>query len=236
MTTISHTKEKFAPITMDNGLIFFVPYITKILPTTVPSTWTQELVNTLSYMGNEERLAYDVYNRLYREWGTKQFINIASKSEIKHIQSVQALIQKYKLNETDGFSNIDLPSLGYIYTDVTDMSAGTYDIAKIQVLYDDLISIGMTSEIEALKVGCIVEVVDIDDLDKYIKIAEASKADDVIETFTFLRDGSYNHYWTFDSALKNKGVSAGCCTWAELCHPEYPDNKNGNKEKSRNKK
>ncbi len=26
----------------------------------------------------------------------------------------------------------------------------------------------------------------------------------------------------FDNGLKNKGVSAGCCTWSELCHPEYP--------------
>jgi len=44
----------------------------------------------------------------------------------------------------------------------------------------------------------------------------------------FLRDGSYNHYWSFDKGLKNRDISAGCCTWAELCHPEYPQNENGN--------
>jgi hypothetical protein len=79
-------------------------------------------------------------------------------------------------------------------------------------------------------------VVDVTDLDRDITIAQSENATDIVTVFNYLRDGSYNHYWAFDSGLKNKGVSAGCCTWAELCHPEYPDNENGNKEKSRNKK
>ena len=190
------------------------------------STLSEELANTLSYMGNEERLAYDVYNRLYAEWGTKQFTNIASKSEIKHIQSVQKLVQKYKMDDQASFTNVDLPALGYMYTPVESMKAGTYDISKIQRLYDDLIAVGVASEVEALKVGCTVEVVDITDLDEYIGIAEQSNASDVVEVFDYLRKGSYNHYWAFDKGLKNKGVSDGCCTWNELCHPEYPQNEN----------
>jgi hypothetical protein len=169
-------------------------------------------------------LAYDVYNRLYTEWGIKQFTNIASNSEYKHITAVQDLIKIYKLNENITFTNIDLEELGYSSTNIEDMQAGTYDISKIQRLYDDLISIGLRSEEDALKVGCTIEVVDIDDLDTYIQIAEASKADDVVNTFTFLRSGSYTHYWSFDNALVNRGFSNGCCTWNELCHPEYPQN------------
>ena len=187
------------------------------------SILSQELENTISYMGNEERLAYDVYNRLYSEWGTKQFTNIATKSEYKHITAVQQLVQKYKMSDDINFTNVDLPALGYMNTPIENMQAGTYDIAKIQKLYDDLISQGSTSEVEALKVGCIVEVVDVNELDEYIALAEESNAQDVIDVFNFLRDGSYNHYWAFDKGLKNRGIVDGCCTLGtEYCHPEYP--------------
>ena len=192
------------------------------------SALSQELANTLSYMGNEERLAYDVYNYLYAEFGTKQFTNIATKSEYKHITAVQQLVQKYKLDDTIAFSNVDLPSLGYINTPIESMQAGVYDISAIQALYDDLTTQGSASETDALKVGCIIEVVDVTDLDRDIAIAESENATDIVTVFNFLRDGSYNHYWAFDNGLKKNGVTEGCCTWNELYHPEYPQNEKGN--------
>jgi len=195
-------------------------------PTSIIS---QELLNTLSYMGNEERLAYDVYNRLYTQWGTQQFTNIANNSEIKHIEAVQGLVQKYKADDATSFTNVDLPALGYMNTPVESMQAGTYDISTIQGLYDDLVSMGLTSEMEALKVGCTVEVVDITDLDAYITLAQQSDASDIVEVFNYLRNGSYTHYWAFDEGVKNRGAEAGCCTWEELCHPEYPQNENDEK-------
>ena len=183
---------------------------------------SQELTDTLSYMANEERLAYDVYNYLYAEFGTKQFTNIATKSEYKHITAVQQLVQKYKLDDTVDFTNVDLLSLEYMNTPIESMQAGVYDISAIQALYDDLTAQGSASEIEALKVGCTIEVVDVTDLDKDIAIAESENATDIVTVFNFLRDGSYNHYWAFDRGLKNRGYTEGCCTWSELCHPEYP--------------
>ena len=225
LTTVNYAETKFAPIVMDDGLTIFLP-----LPSEkpdLPSALSEELVNTLSYMGNEERLAYDVYNRLYTEWGIKTFTHIANKSEIKHIRAVQDLIKKYKLNDANHFTNVDLPALGYMNTAVEDMKSGTYDISKIQRLYDDLVSMGSESDISALNVGCIIEVVDINDLDAYIHIAEDSNASDVVDTFNFLRNGSYTHYWAFDKALKNRGVADGCCALGTIdgvnyCHPEYP--------------
>jgi len=201
------------------------------------SILSQELANTLSYMGNEERLAYDVYNYLYAQFGIKQFTNIATNSEYKHITSVQELVQKYKLDDTIAFTNVDLPSLGYINTPIESMQAGVYDISAIQALYDDLTAQGSASEVDALKVGCTIEVVDVTDLDRDIAIAERENATDIVTVFNFLRDGSYNHYWAFDNGLKNNGVSDGCCTWTELCHPEYPQNESGNgKSKSNGKR
>lgn len=189
------------------------------------STLDENLINTLSYMGNEERLAYDVYNTLDEQYpNVKQFKNIATNSEYQHITAVQALVQKYKLNDDVNFTNVDLEPLGYINTPIEEMQAGTYDISVIQELYDNLVAQGSTSETEALRVGCIIEVVDIMDLDADIILAEDANALDLVTVFNFLRNGSYNHYWAFDGALKNEG---GCCPTAleilggTVC-PEYP--------------
>jgi hypothetical protein len=190
------------------------------------SNLSQDLINTLAYMGNEERLAYDVYNALYDQYGTEQFTKIATNGEYQHITAVQELIQKYKLSDDVNFTNIDLPALGYINTSIEEMDAGIYDIAAIQKLYDDLVAQGSTSEIDALKVGCIIEVVDVNDLNRDIALAESEGATDIVTVFSFLRDGSYNHYWAFDKGLKNQGIAEGCCTLGtEYCHPEYPNRK-----------
>lgn len=55
-----------------------------------------------------------------------------------------------------------------------------------------------------------VEVTDIDDLDKYIAGSTGNQA--LIDTFTTLRNGSYSHYWAFDDGLKSIGVDNGCCS------------------------
>lgn len=186
----------------------------------------EKLTNTLAHMGNEERLAYDVYNAFYDEYGTKQFINIATNGEYKHITAVQALVQKYKLNDDVNFTNVDLEPLGYIKTPIEKMQAGTYDIQAIQELYNTLVAEGLeNNEIDALKVGCKIEVIDVNDLNEYIALAGLQDANDIVTIFEFLRSGSYNHYWAFDKGLKDKGVTDGCCSLGEgYCKTinEYP--------------
>ena len=184
------------------------------------SKLSQELTDTLAYMGNEERLAYDVYNALYDRYGTQQFTKIATNGEYQHITAVQALIQKYKLSDDVSFTNIDLEPLGYMNTSIEDMQAGTYDILAIQDLYDYLMDLA-TDEIAALKVGCIIEVVDVNDLNRDIALAEAEGAADIVTVFNFLRDGSYNHYWSFDKGLQNKGVTDGCCSLGIIDGVDY---------------
>jgi hypothetical protein len=192
------------------------------------STLTQEVKNTLSYMGNEERLAYDVYNYLYSyhlensATDIKQLTNIASKSEYTHIQTVQLLVKKYISTPTE-FTNVDLNESNYKDTAIENMIAGSYDISAIQNLYDQLIAKGVQSKQDALEVGCMVEVTDINDLLVDIQAAQDSNASDVVTAFEFLRDGSYAHYWAFDKGLKNIGVTNGCCSLGdEYCHDEYP--------------
>ncbi|NPA50591.1 MAG: DUF2202 domain-containing protein [Epsilonproteobacteria bacterium] len=189
---------------------------------------TQELKDAIAYMGNEERLAYDVYSNLYQFYDgdnsdIKQLSNIAQKSEIRHIATVRALVEKYGLTQND-LTILDKEVVGGPDTDV-DSVKGKYDIDKIQKLYDALYAKGIESKQAALEVGCMVEVTDVNDLDEYIKEAEEINAKDVIDAFKALRSGSYNHYWAFDKGLKNMGVDEGCCSLGEeFCHPEYPQN------------
>jgi len=204
------------------------------------STLTPELKEALAHMGNEERLAYDVYFNLYNyhaDKGTEifQLYNISQNSEKTHVGIVQSLVQKYNLGASD------IPAVDEGVTSAYNMSnsitfeempSGVYDIPAIQSLYDSLYEKGITSQRDALEVGCMVEVVDVNDLDDYIELAEGSNAQDVIDAFTVLRSGSYSHYWAFDKGLKNLGVTDGCCSLgSDWCHPEYPQekgNSNGN--------
>jgi len=190
------------------------------------STMTQTLKNTLSFMGNEERLAYDIYNILFSIYPDVKQLNNIPKSEFKHISAVQGLVQKYIQSDAD-FTNVDLPALEYKDTAIAQMRAGVYDIKSIQDLYDALYAKGVKSERDALEVGCMVEVTDINDLEEKIAIAKQSNAGDVETVFNFLIEGSYNHYWAFDKGLKSRGVSAGCCALGvidgvDYCHLEYP--------------
>ena len=201
----------------------------------ITENMTQELKNSLAYMGNEERLAYDVYMNLYNFHETnnsmeiKQFKNIAEKSEMKHVGIVQSLVQRYNLGEDD----LTDVAKGVADNNVTfeNMPSGEYDIEAIQTLYNTLYDLGIQSQENALKVGCMVEVTDIEDLDKYIELAEESNATDVLEAFDVLRDGSYSHYWSFDKGLKNIGITNGCYFEGDLLLTNkdgiYPQNENG---------
>ncbi len=176
------------------------------------STLSQELMDSLAYMGNEERLAYDIYTTLYNyhsDAGTqiRQLQNIP-KAERKHVEIVQSVIQKYDIN-TDTLTDVVNPVADKNVA-FEDMPVGVYDIAHIQELYDMLYDKGIASQRAALEVGCMVEVIDIDDLDKFITQAQASNATDIVDAFNILRNGSYNHYWAFDKGLKNMGIAEGC--------------------------
>ena len=81
---------------------------------------------------------------------------------------------------------------------------------------------GDDSLVDALKVACMVEVTDINDLN--VDIALAGDVMELVDTFNILRDGSYNHYWGFDSALKAQGVTDGCCSIGIVAGIEYCKN------------
>jgi len=208
----------------------------------VKSTLSDEVKDTITYMSNEERLAYDVYTKLYSYHpDVEQLKNIASNAETQHVAAVNALASKYQLNNdsnsssssSDSSSSTETTDMTTEYSTSTSRSrmgmpssspasgfvdadletvSGVYPITELQNLYNTLVDKGMKSKEDALQVGCMVEVTDITDLDKDIDIAKKSNAEDVVATFNFLRDGSYRHYWSFDQGLKSMGIANGCCS------------------------
>jgi hypothetical protein len=189
---------------------------------------TEEQAETLAYMWNEEKLAKDVYLVLYQYWGEdaqlKPLYNISTGSEVQHQATVQQLLEKYDLDASQN----DTVAKGYDAEALAAIPAGSYTNTKVQELYDALYNKGTASKQAALEVGCMVEVTDIEDLDKDLAVVEG--IEDITKAFTFLRDGSYNHYWAFDQALKNMGVSDGCCSLGETyCKTaeEYPQSSGG---------
>jgi len=187
---------------------------TQKYPTTTNSMSSSSSVNnqvrdSLAYMYEEERLAKEVYLSVYQKQRIRQLYKIATNSEERHINAVKDLAQKYGIR-------------------LSPQQTGRYSIGHIQSLFNQLYSKGIRSQKDALEVGCIVEVTDIEDLNKYISEAQRAGANDVVQVYDFLRKGSYNHYWAFDRGLKNLGVSNGCCSLGQqYCHNEYPQNEKG---------
>jgi len=109
------------------------------------------------------------------------------KSETAHMGAVKVMLDKYELTDPVGNNPI-----------------GVFTNADIQTLYDNLVAQGSVSEIEALKVGALIEETDITDLDTHI--AELEENDDILTVYTNLRRGSTHHLKAFVWNLKVRGI------------------------------
>jgi hypothetical protein len=136
---------------------------------------TQE--DDLVYMYEEEKLARDVYKKMYELWGMKIFDNI-SKSEQTHIDAIGVLLTKY---------NLAYPS----------NSEGVFNNSSLQTMYNRLITSGNVSLQEALKVGVDIEEADISDLNSKI----LTSTEDIKSVYQNLLNGSYNHLNAFSKHI-----------------------------------
>jgi hypothetical protein len=142
----------------------------------------EEEIQWLTYMREEEKLARDIYQVLYSEWGVRIFQNIAS-SEQKHMDALENLLKKY---------GIDDP--------VTDESAqGNFTISELDALYVELKTRGLSSLDKAYLVGVDIEELDIEDLEAAIGFSGAHP--DIVKVYNNLLDGSENHLAAFTSHL-----------------------------------
>jgi len=161
---------------------------------------SDEEVDWLKYMCDEEKLALDVYTFYSLEFPELSiFSNIAS-SEAKHLASVQKMIGKFNVPEaacmTDAPGVFSDPELQIVYDWMTE------DPAYIYVLFESVID--TSTDLDArFWVGGLIEENEIADLADAI---EATTAQPVLNVYSHLLRGSQNHLRSFASNLQNDGI------------------------------
>ena len=165
------------------GIVAVVLLLTAFLFTSAQQLTSYEK-ESLLFMAEEEKLARDVYLYLFNLWGDKIFYNIAN-SEQRHMDVVEGLLNKYSIPYTP------LPS-------------GQFNNAQLQQLYNELTQRGSISLEEALKVGALIEEVDIEDLDERLRNIDK---EDIRTVYCNLKKGSANHLRAFTSQLEALGVN-----------------------------
>jgi len=162
----------------DHSYVGGAPF--SIIPKEDRAKLSQEQIDGLIFMYQEEKLARDVYITLGKLYNARVFKNI-QKSEQRHMDAVKYLLKKY---------NIDLP--------VPSDDIGAFDNEELQALYDELIEKGKESLKDALEVGVLIEETDIEDLEE--RIADAPS--DIARVYNNLKRGSYNHLRAFRRNLE----------------------------------
>jgi hypothetical protein len=162
-----------------------------MLPKSTPTTLPSEAVSDqekedLLFMREEEKLARDVYQTLYETWKLPIFSNIA-QSEQTHTEAIRKLLETYTISDP-----------------VSDDTVGIFQNTKLQSLYTTLVAQGLASEIEALKVGIMIEELDIKDISEAVTRTDNA---DIALVYENLTRGSRNHLRSFYRQLSNRGVS-----------------------------
>jgi hypothetical protein len=138
----------------------------------------------LLFVREEEKLARDVYQTLYKKWGRNIFGNIAS-SEQTHMDAILILLDKYQIPDPASGKNV-----------------GEFSNASLQQLYFNLVNLGNNSLPDALKVGATIEDLDIFDIKSMMLETDNQ---DVLLVFSNLTKGSRNHLRSFYKNILNVG-------------------------------
>jgi hypothetical protein len=159
---------------------------------------TDEEMEGIRFMREEEKLARDVYLYLYEIFPLRPFGNIAL-SEQSHMDAIGYLINTYHMEDPVG-----------------DRPQGEFHNESLQELYNELIEKGSTSPEEALKVGALIEEVDI--LDLRHELDSVATNENLIRVYTNLCSASENHLRAFVRVLSRYGVEY---TPVKLSQEEY---------------
>ena len=150
-------------------------------PVSTTVTLTDEQLDTLVFIYQEEKVARDTYITLGDIYSNQTVFANIQESEQEHIDKAEGLCDTYGA-DTSG---------------INENKVGEFVVPVLQELYDTLIAQGSQSELSALMVGEYVEITDIDDLEH----AEIGMPADVVDVYENLKAGSYNHLAAFRDAI-----------------------------------
>ncbi len=138
----------------------------------------------LLFMLEEEKLARDTYFYLDSVWSINTFANI-KLSEQQHMDAVENLINSY--------------SISYQIQPM-----GVFEDTLLQNFYNQFITDGVQSKINALKIGATIEDLDIVDLREFIAHTDNQN---LIAVFENLECGSRNHLRSFVKDIVQEGAT-----------------------------
>ncbi len=138
----------------------------------------------LSFLREEEKLARDVYLFNKERYGANIFDNIAS-SEQTHMDKVLELLE---------LAGLDDP--------IKTNAIGDFNNAELASLYRELTEQSSVSLVEALKVGALIEDLDIDDIEKMMAHTTNTS---VLKVYTNLVCGSKNHIRSYTNSIVSNG-------------------------------
>jgi len=147
---------------------------------------SSQIEDGILLMREEEKLARDVYLTLYGVWNLKTFYNIAG-AEQNHIDAVASLMEAKGIEDP-----------------VKDADVGVFTIEEIDNLYKSLVEKGSESIVEAIKVGALIEDLDIADLEKLLM---DTTDEYTIQVYENLLRGSEQHMRAFISQLSRYNES-----------------------------
>lgn len=145
----------------------------------------QGVIDTLVAMREEEKLARDVYLTLGEKWDEAVF-GIA-ESEKRHLNAMKGLLDRFGIEDP-----------------IRDDARGVFTSERYAELYLQLVERGSESRVEALRVGALIEELDLKDL----RSASAQTEDEAItRVLGNLRRATRNHLRAFAGALRAQGAT-----------------------------
>jgi hypothetical protein len=142
---------------------------------------TDEQKDELFFIYQEEKVARDVYITLGNIYTNENTFASIQLSEQRHIDAAKGLCDTYGV-DTSG---------------VDEESVGEFVLQPLQELYDACVAKGSKSLLDALEIGELIEVTDIEDLEH----AMVGMPSDVVNVFENLKEGSLNHLDAFQAAI-----------------------------------
>jgi hypothetical protein len=145
---------------------------------------TASEISHLQFIREEEKLARDIYQLIYQRWGLKIFDKIA-QSEQRHTDAAKEVLERFKASDP-----------------AKDTAPGIFKNADLQALYHALLLEAGKSSLDALKAGALTEEKDISDINLAVK---GIVNEDLIELYSYLKDGSSTHLRGFMAQIGAAG-------------------------------
>lgn len=149
-------------------------------------TLSAQEAGDLQHMREEEKIARDVYLKLGERWPLRPFMHIPG-SEQAHMDAIALLLAHHRLPDP-----------------VEGLPVGVFREPAFQSLYRDLVQTGLRSEVDAIRVGLLIEELDIADL---AQARTRTRQAAILAVYKDLERGSRNHLRAFFRHLEQHGAS-----------------------------